>query len=287
MGILLAIIIVYVLVLIGAVVLSIRPVRTPLFFSPQSIGVVQEDVRFESENGVIQGWWLPHLFPKATLVFAHGYLMNRSEWAALAAYAQRAGYACLVFDFHSHGKSDSGGIVTVGPSESWDVAAAVDYARERMPDTPVALIGSSMGAAASVLAQAELDVRADCLVLDSCYSTLASAVLGWWNFIGGKPLMILLAPSVLVAWAVTRVNPFGVNITQALCDVRVPVLVVHGEDDRLAKPSCARKNFDALPSDLDSQFAMFHGANHGEAKWARSSDYERLVIEFLDSVFVK
>jgi hypothetical protein len=32
---------------------------------------------------------------------------------------------------------------------------------------------------------------------------------------------------------------------------------------------------------------MFHGANHGEAKWARSNDYERLVIEFLDSVFVK
>ena len=287
MGILLAIAIVYVLVLIGAVILSIRPVRTPLFFSPQSIGVVQEDITFESENGVIQGWWLPHLFPKAVLVFAHGYLMNRSEWAALAAYAQRAGYACLVFDFHSHGKSDSGGIVTVGPSESWDVAAAVEYARSRMPDTQIALIGSSMGAAASVLAQTDLETEADCLVLDSCYSTLASAVLGWWNFIGGKPLMILLAPSVLVAWAVTRVNPFGVDITRALCDVDVPVLVVHGEDDTLAKPACARKNFEALRPDRDSQIAIFHGANHGEAKWAKSNQYERLVIEFLDSVFVK
>ena len=287
MGIIIAIIVIYILVLVGAVVLSIRPVRTPLFFSPESIGVVQEDVRFESENGIIHGWWLPHLFPKAVLVFAHGYLMNRSEWAALAAYAQRAGYACLVFDFHSHGKSDSGGIVTVGPSEAWDVAAAADYARERMPDTPLALIGSSMGAAASVLAVVDLEVEAECLVLDSCYSTLASAVLGWWNFIGGKVLMTLLAPSVLVAWAVTRVNPFGVDITRALCNVRMPVLVVHGEDDTLAKPQHARRNYEALSADHDSQFAMFHGANHGEAKWSKSADYERLVIEFLDSVFVK
>jgi pimeloyl-ACP methyl ester carboxylesterase len=279
--------VVYVLVLVGAVLLSIRPVRTPLFFSPQSIGVVQEDVSLVSENGVIRAWWLPHLLPQAVLVFAHGYLMNRSEWAALAATAQREGYACLIFDFHSHGKSDSGGIVTVGPKEAFDVAAAYDYARSRMPDTPIALVGSSMGAAASVIAVAELDVQADCLILDSCYTTLAAAVLGWWNFIGGRALMMLLSPSVLIAWAITRVNPYSVDITRALCDVRVPVLVVHGEDDRLAKPVCARRNFDALPADQDSQIAIFHGANHGEAKWSKSAHYEKLIIEFLDSVFAR
>jgi pimeloyl-ACP methyl ester carboxylesterase len=156
-----------------------------------------------------------------------------------------------------------------------------------MPDTPIALVGSSMGAAASVIAVAELDVQADCLILDSCYTTLAAAVLGWWNFVGGRALMMVLSPSVLIAWAITRVNPYSVDITRALCDVRVPVLVVHGEDDRLAKPVCARRNFDALPADQDSQIAIFHGANHGEAKWSKSAHYEKLIIEFLDSVFAR
>ena len=287
MGILLAILIVYVVVLFGAVLLSIRPVRTPLFFSPESIGIEQESIEFESENGTIRGWWLPQLYPKAILVFAHGYLMNRSEWAALAAAAHRSGYACLLFDFHGHGKSDINGIVTVGPKEAKDVVAAVNFAKSRQPRAKLALIGSSMGAAASVLAITEDLADADALVLDSCYSTLASAVLGWWNFIGGKPLMAMLAPSVLVAWLVTRVNPFGVNITKALADIEVPVLLAHGEEDRLASSTRARQNFEALSSDHDSQIAIFHGANHGEAKWSQSAQYERLVIEFLDTVLLK
>jgi pimeloyl-ACP methyl ester carboxylesterase len=144
-----------------------------------------------------------------------------------------------------------------------------------------------MGAAACVLAMTEHDTEADALVLDSCYSTLASAVLGWWNFIGGRLLMILLAPSVLVAWAITRVNPFGVDITRALEDIDVPVLVVHGEEDRLATAQKARRNYEALNPERDSQFAIFHGANHGEAKWANSDEYEKLVIEFLDTILVK
>jgi pimeloyl-ACP methyl ester carboxylesterase len=287
MSILLAVFFIYILILFGTVILSVRPVRTPLFFSPQSIGINQFDVEFESENGRLRGWWLPHLFPKAVIVFAHGYLMNRSEWAALASTAHRAGYSCLLFDFHGHGKSASGGIVTVGPKEALDVAAAVEFARARQPRMPVAIVGSSMGAAATVLAATEQGVEADVLVLDSCYSNLASAVLGWWNFIGGKPLMYLLSPAVLVAWLVTRVNPFQIDITRALEDVATPVLVVHGEHDRLASPAHARRNFEALSSDHDSQIAIFHGANHGEAKWVNSDAYEKLVIEFLDAIVLQ
>jgi pimeloyl-ACP methyl ester carboxylesterase len=287
LGILVAILIAYVIILFSAVLLSIRPVRTPLFFSPEAMGVEQQEVEFRSENGTLRGWWLPRLYAKAVIVLAHGYLMNRSEWAALAGAAHRAGYACLVFDFHSHGKSDSGGIVTVGPREAKDVVAAIDFVKGKLPSARVAVIGSSMGAAASVIAITDHGAKVDAMVLDSCYSTLATAVLGWWNFIGGKVLMVVLAPSVLAAWMVTRVNPFGVDITRALQKVNVPVLVVHGEEDRLAGPHRARRNFEALSKDHDSQIAIFHGANHGEAKWTKSSEYEKLVIEFLDSVLLK
>ena len=99
--------------------------------------------------------------------------------------------------------------------------------------------------------------------------------------------MALLAPSVLVAWLVTRVNPFGVNITKCLESIDIPVLLAHGEEDRLASSTRARKNFEALPSEHDSQIAIFHGANHGEAKWSQSAQYERLLIEFLDAVLLK
>lgn len=283
MTIIITILVIYVAVLVGAVLLSIRSVRTPIFLSPEAVGVRQEDIKFESQNGTLRGWWLGHLFAQGVVVFAHGYLMNRSEWTGLASAVHRAGYACLLFDFHSHGKSASGGMVTVGPKESYDVAAAIEYARTRLPGRKVAVVGSSMGAAATVLAITHELEDADALILDSCYSSLAAAIIGWWRFVGGKALAILLSPSVLVAWAITGVNPFGVNITRELASVEMPVLVLHGEDDRLEGPACARCNFGALSEDYDSQLAIFRGANHGEAKWVSSADYEKLVIEFLDA----
>lgn len=286
MTILITFLIIYLAVLVGVVLLSVRPVRTPLFLSPGAVGVRQEDVRFESQNGTLRGWWLGHLFAQGVVVFAHGYLMNRSEWVGVAVAAHRAGYACLLFDFHSHGKSASGGMVTVGPKESHDVAAAIEYARSRLPGKRITVIGSSMGAAAAVLAVADGLETADALVLDSCYTTLASAILGWWNFVGGRALMILLYPTVFVAWAITGVNPFGVNITRDLADVEAPVLVLHGEKDKLESTAGARRNYEALSTEYDSQLAIFRNANHGEAKWISSPDYEKIVIEFLDATTV-
>lgn len=273
----------YVLLVFAVVLLSVRPVRTPLFFSPSSIGIPQEDVEIESQNAKLRGWFLPQENPKGVVVMAHGYLMNRSEWASLAAAAHRNGYAALLFDFYGHGKSGASGMTTVGPREAKDVVAAVHWARQRCPGARVAIIGSSMGAAAAALAVVEHGAEADCLILDSCYSTLATAVLGWFGFIGGTTLKVFLAPSVLAAWLVTRVNPFGVDITRALQSVNAPVLIVHGDGDRLEGPAGARKNFNALSADHNSQIAIFHGANHGEAKWSSSVDYEKLVIEFLDA----
>jgi len=287
MTIFVTILVLYLLVLIGVVLISIRPVRTPFFLSPDSVGVRHEDVSFQSKNGILKGWWLGHLFAQGVVVFAHGYLMNRSEWTAMAVAAHRAGYACLLFDFHSHGKSESGGMVTVGPRESYDVAAAIEYARMRLPKHRVAVVGSSMGAAASVLAVSHRLADVDAMILDSCYTTLAAGILGWWRFVGGKLLAFVLAPAVFVAWAVTRVNPFDVNITRELEDVDCPVLILHGEMDKLGGPECARANFASLSEDYDSQLAIFRDANHGEAKWVCSTDYQALVIEFLDSTLAR
>lgn len=283
MIIVLTVLVIYVAVLVGVVLLSVRPVRTPLFLSPEAVGVRQEDIRFQSQNGTLRGWWLGHLFAQGIVVFAHGYLMNRSEWTGLAAAVHREGYACLLFDFHSHGKSASGGMVTVGPKEAHDVAAAIEYARTRLPGRRIAVVGSSMGAAAAVLAVSHDLEDADALILDSCYSSLAAAIIGWWRFVGGKALAFLLYPSVFVAWVITGVNPFAINITRELECIEMPVLVLHGEEDRLEGPAGARCNFGALSENFDSQLAIFRGANHGEAKWVSSAEYENLVIEFLNA----
>src|SRR6188474_2813153 len=219
----------YLGVLFLALRVSLYPVRTPVFMSPGALGTPQEEFEVVSSDATpIRGWWVRHPRPRGVLVMAHGYLMNRSELSPLAAQLYEKGWASLIIDLRAHGKS-GGKKSTFGVTEKHDVAAAARKARESYPGLPVVLIGSSMGSAASAFALADDPSLADGLVLDSSYSKLPDAVLGWWYFLGGKPLRAFLWPTVFVAWPFVRFNPFKVDVAEAVKKLQIKVLLMHGD----------------------------------------------------------
>jgi alpha-beta hydrolase superfamily lysophospholipase len=272
---------VYLSILIIVAWSATHPPRSPIFLSPTALGVEVEEVEFDSDGLPIRGWWTSPASPKAVAVLLHGYVMSRAENAALAAQMHRNGIASLLFDFRAHGKS-GGNVTGIGWFESADVIAACRFVRARCPNLPVVLIGSSMGSAAAVFAVAEAPDCADGLVLDSSYSSLASATLGWWNFIGGKAAAAMLAPVVLVSWPIVRFNPFKVSVSRALATVQKPVMIIHGEEDDLVSPIHARRNFAA--ANEPKELLMIPGASHSEARWLDPSEYERRIVRFVESL---
>ena len=258
----------YLLVLAIVAWAALHPARSPLFLAPSALGVPQEDVEFQSDGITLRGWWVHHPSPRGVAVLCHGYVMNRSENAALAAALYHDGFACLLFDFRSCGKSDAGRM-GIGWLEQADVVAACNEAEKKNHGVPRMLIGSSMGAAACAFAVSSNPQIAERLVLDSCYSTLPSATLGWWRFIGGVPAMLLLAPVVLVAWPMARFNPFKADVGKALSNVKCPVLIVHGLQDNLAAPRHAERNHAMTP---DSKHVTFEDCGHSESRWSRPDD---------------
>jgi alpha-beta hydrolase superfamily lysophospholipase len=271
-------IVLYIGILFGIAWVSLHPFRTPLFTSPGALGAPQEEFELQSTDGVrLRCWWVPAQNSRTVAILCHGYVMNRSELSPLAFWLWQRGISCLLFDFRAHGHT-RGGASTIGCREADDVEAAIAEARRLVPGAKTLLIGSSMGAAASAFAAAR-DQSVEGLILDSCYSQLVRASFGWWRFLGGKVLSVLLGPTVLLAGPLAKINPFRVDVAQALGTTECPVLLLHGRCDDLALPAEAERNLAAVGS--RGELIWFDDCGHSEFRWIQPARYYEAVERFL------
>ena len=271
----------YLLILLGIAWFSLHPFRIPIFLSPGGLGYPQEDIQFDSSDGIVlRGWWVDVPNPKAVAIISHGYMMNRSELSPLVLLLASRGIACLFYDFRAHGRS-GGKKSYLGFKERHDVAAAVAFSRGRAPGAKIVLMGSSMGAAASALAAGADPDLADALVLDCSYARLSSAVIGWWRFVGGPVLAFFLWPTTLVSIPLAGFNPFSVDVSKALASAgEIPVLFFHGDEDTLALPSGARRNQAACKG--PTKMVWLAGCGHAEGRWVHPEIYNAELVAFLE-----
>lgn len=270
---------VYLGVLLAAAWAFLHPYRLPIYLSPGAMGAPQEEVAFETDDGLrLTGWWVGREGSDKVAVLAHGFMMNRCELTPLAVTLWGWGFSCLVFDFRAHGRSAKAKC-GLGRRERADVRAAVRFARSRVPGARVLLAGSSMGAAACAFAMAEDPALAEAAVLDSCYGRLSAAVAGWWRFLGGRFLQALMWPGVYLAWPLAGFNPLRVDAAKALPAIPPEkLLFIHGTGDLLALPSEAERNLAACPG---ARLVWLEGCGHSEGRWLRPDAYHGALRAFL------
>jgi pimeloyl-ACP methyl ester carboxylesterase len=260
---------------------SAFPVRVPIFIAPGQLDAPQERVTFTTRDHLeLTGWWISSGQAETVFVFIHGYMMNRSELTATAYMLWRRGADCLLFDLRAHG--DSGGKMTgFGWIEREDVRAAVEFARTRNPGAKVVLVGSSMGGAAAAVAVAEDRSLADALILDSTYSRLDWAAMGWWRFIGGKFLMVLCAPTLALSRLMLRFRLRDADVADALSTANKPTLLLHGDSDRLALPFEAERNHAACNG--NATLVWFERCNHSGGRYFRPEEYNAALYGWLEA----
>lgn len=186
--------------------------------------VTADDVRLAARR-----WSHPE--PRAAVVLAHGFGASsvESDVVALAEHLHRAAFEVVTYDARGHG--GSGGACTLGDLERHDVAAAV--AEAARADTPVVVVGASMGAIAVLHHAAGQPESVAGLVTVSCPARWklprnARGVL--------SALMTQTAPGrwvarrhlgVRIATRLTRSDP----PIELVSRVATPIAVVHGSDD--------------------------------------------------------
>ncbi|MEJ6006060.1 alpha/beta fold hydrolase [Paucibacter sp. AS339] len=189
-----------------------------------------------SGAGQLALWWLPHPDPAApTLLYLHGTLRNLYENLPKIEAVRAAGFAVLAVDYRGWG--DSTAIIPSEASINADVAQAWAELVKRQPDPSKRVIfGHSMGGAAAVSLASGLHRSLDYggLVLESTFTRMpdVAASAGTLGRIGA---------------AITSLKFESID---RIARVDAPLLIMHGQADKLVPVELGRRLRDAARPDV-------------------------------------
>jgi len=227
--------------------------------TPARLGIPYTPLRLTTGDGTsIAAWQLEPESPKADIVYFHGNGGNLSLWLPVFATLHSFGYRVLAIDYRGYGTSEG------RPSERGiyeDAETAVRHAsRGRDPKRRLIYWGRSLGG--PVAAAAARAVAPDALILESTFPDKGAVLRG-------NPVMRLL-------------NVFSAYRLDTLAHLRGftrPVLVVHGDRDRVIPYMLGRELYEKL--EAPKTFVTLRDADHNDLFQATDTTYWTPIHEFI------
>lgn len=190
---------------------------------------------------------------KAGLLICHGIGETVGHWEAAQQLLARDGVASLVFNYSGYGKST--GWITPQQCEA-DARIAFHLLRQLVPSAPLSILGYSLGSGIATAVTPGL--KPTKLILCAGFTSLRKA-----------------ATSLGVPEPLTRLlPPLWLNV-EALRICAVPVLVLHGDSDRLFPPDMAHQLGGSCNSDCE--VIIIPGLSHNAPMYRPQPDYWSLV----------
>lgn len=224
-------------------------------------GLAIEEALFEAADGTkLHGWYLEHPAPRAVVLFCHGNAGNITHRADILEKLHAiTGVSVLVFDYRGYGRSEG------APDEAGvlaDARAARRWLAQRtgVQQQDVILLGRSLGGAIAVILGAEDGARA--VILDSTFTSVPDMAS--------------------IAFPLFPVKPFirtQLSALERIRDYHGPVLISHGDTDRIVPIEMGRRLFEA--ANPPKEFLLLDRCDHNDSR--PDSYYERLV-RFLESL---
>lgn len=216
-------------------------------------------------------------------IIFHGYRSNIGTDCNGGYYLSvKNGYNVLVV--YQRGHRESGGkTITFGVKERYDCLDWISYINERFgEETPILLMGLSMGAA-TVLMAAGLDLPSNVKgVMADCGFSSPKEILQEVIRKMKYPLRITYFFVRMSAKIFGHFDPEEASAVEALKNAKVPVLIIHGDDDRFVPSKMSRDNYDACAS--AKEILIVPGAGHGLSYCVDAKAYEKAVQNFIENV---
>ena len=234
--------------------------------------------------------WLPEGRPKAVILLAHGYAEHAGRYEYVAKRLTGAGYAIYAVDHWGHGQSDGeGGFVPRFSAFLDGMSELLTLVEVDHGDTPRLLLGHSMGGLIATLFLIERQQAFVAAALSgpailpaeppSRFTVWISRFLS--RFFPRLGVLSLDAtgvsrdPAVVAAY---RADPLvyggkiGARLGKEFMDamavaeadapkIRLPILIQHGEADRLTAPAGSRYLFEHVSS-KDKRLEIYPGLFH-------------------------
>ncbi|HJO01635.1 MAG TPA: alpha/beta hydrolase, partial [Candidatus Woesearchaeota archaeon] len=130
-------------------IMSIKPGKWPIEFTPESFKLKYEDVTFESSDGLkLKGWFIPSDKSNDTIIVMHGYPTNKADVLPFSMFLLKK-FNVFLFDFRSFGESE-GSYTTAGYKEVKDLDGAVKYLKSRKNVKNIGALGFSLGGSVAI-----------------------------------------------------------------------------------------------------------------------------------------
>ena len=212
---------------------------------PADFGLRSETVSFDSTDGIpMKAWWLPASgTPRGTVIIAHGIDHTRQVMLPRATFLVHGGYDVLTPDLRCHG--ESGGTVISDGAFPTGKGLSEDISGHFLHDPKANFLVRVLSLMSSVPGAA----RATALV----YYLRSGVYLG--------PDLLSVMPSA--------------------SRIRVPVLLISGQEDWIVPTDRARQILAVLPGD-QKELLVIPGAHHDTTYSTAPELYGSTVLSFLD-----
>jgi alpha-beta hydrolase superfamily lysophospholipase len=227
-------------------------------------------------SGSTTAWrrWLPGQPPLATFAIVHGFGEYTDLYQQVAEYFVARRYAVVAIDLRGHGRSPGArGFIRSWADYRDDVESLVALAGETAPDTPVYLVGNSMGGLIAIDYALHFPSRLQGVIaMSPAVGKIGVApVLLWISRVLSRVWPTFSLDSGIDSAAMTRdagvaarleADPLvhgrgsarlGTEIQETIAaararagDLAVPILIQHGEADTITDPADSRWFFDRI-----------------------------------------
>ena len=243
-----------------------------------------ERVEIRSHDGLrLVGHWFPAAEAKRVILAVHGW---RSRWykdfCGICRFWSENDCSVLYIEQRAQGESE-GKYMGFGLLEREDCLDWLRWLEARCgTELPVYLAGISMGASTVLLlADRELPAQVRGITAD-CGFTSPDAI---WEHVAHDgfhlPYRLLRGCAALLFWLRTGLLPDAASTTEALRKTRLPVLLVHGEDDDFVPPAMSRENYEACAG--PKTLLTVPGAIHGLSYTVDKAGYQAAVRRFWEA----
>ncbi len=234
---------------------------------------------------------LPDGDPKAVVLLVHGYGEHCGRYQHVIARLVGAGYAVYTLDHRGHGKSE--GVRAYCDTMLQfveDLKRYFDRMSAAQPGKKRVVIGHSMGALISLAFTQRYQDEIDALVISGApvnADANVSPLMVWLGSIlthlapklhllpSSGPGILSRDPEIDIAWdndPLTNKKPMRVrlgveinnmarDVREHLADLHLPILILHGAEDKLVNPSGSQLAYEKVSS-ADKTLKLYPGMRH-------------------------
>jgi fermentation-respiration switch protein FrsA (DUF1100 family) len=230
----------------------------------------------------LHGIYLPMEGSHKTIVITHGIETTLYASVKYADMFRAMGFNIVLYDLRNHGLS-GGKNTTFGYYEKYDLRAVVEWALMRVgPGGLVGSLGESMGGAIAIQHAAIAPGLAFCMAVSS-FSDLKQMLIYRFRYEFNLPIFPSLPLADFMTTILSGMSFSAVSPVRDMAEIKLPVLLIHGENDRYVPPQMCKDLYAGKVEGIRSIY-LAPNAGHADPFMVNREEFTLQVRSFLEKI---